>query len=269
MAKQHITVDVRAGLWRAYERRCFFCKARVEFADLEIDHLLPESLANDQLLRELLCRLGLPLDFDLCCLRNLVPTHAHCNRRKSDLQFSDSSLRFYLELTARRLTRTEKEIQRLKAQTASDNVLISLVRQMETGVLSIEEVLNLVSSLPLEQRPPEPLVIGVCANVIDLQNGGQLPVDAPSDYVHLCDWLERDLVVKLSSNAPASIVACECSTRNGETLATRFASWIFDVDSLAERLGDWWTITEFSPFSEIYQYPPDRPFLDALARVRK
>jgi hypothetical protein len=270
MSEQRVSTIVRVALWRAYERRCFFCETPVAFADVEIDHLIPESLTGDgSLVADLVPRLGLPSTFNVTSLRNLVPTHARCNRRKGGREFSEASLLFFFELTGTRLRRVESELERLMVQAANERVLAALAVRVERGLLSVDEVLHVLSIPPSE--PPrgvsEPLVMGVSVNVIDLQRSDQLPKDVPPDYPQLCDWLERDLLTRLRAKGPTVVVACEASARNGETLGVRLASWAFDVNRLPDMLAPWWTVVELAPFSEIYESPPDSLFLKALVQT--
>lgn len=242
----------------------------MSFAELEIDHLIPESLSNDPgVLQALLARLGLPPNFDLRSLDNLVPTHRECNRRKSDLAFSEASLRYYLELIRTRLPRVRKEIDRIAVQAANERLLTSLSDRIERGYLSRDEVLRVV---PVPSDGPsepvsEPLVIGLCAVVAELHRSGDLPEEAPRAYPQLCDWLERDLLNRLRASVPAVVVPCEASERNGETLAVRLASWAFDVNRLPGIVAPLWEITELAPYSEIYESPPDALFLKALVQT--
>lgn len=268
MSTQVISIRVRTALWRAHESRCFFCREPIAFVELEVDHLVPESLLGDvHALREILPRLGLSPEFDLHSLDNLVPTHGQCNRRKSDSVFSDSSLRYFIELTRARLPRVREEMERITVQTANERLLVSVADRVERGLLSRDEVLRVLPVRSTEPVRPvsEPLVIGFSVNVADLQGNGELPKGAPAEYPHLCDWLECELLSSLMVKRPAVAVPCEASERNGETLGVRVASWALDLDRLPSMVAAWWTITEVAPYSEIYMSPPDPLFMSAFA----
>lgn len=270
MSIQGISIRVRAALWRAYEARCFFCQTPIAFAELEVDHLIPGSLRDeDRVLCDLLSRLGLPPNFNLASLDNLVPTHARCNRRKSNLLFSDTSLRYYIELARARLPRVKEEIDRITVQTTNECVLVSVADRIERGLLSRDEVLRVLSVQSTEPPQPvsEPLVIGLSANVAELKRSGDLPKEAPAEYPQLCDWLERDLLSSLRAKGPAVVIPCEASERNGETLGVRVASWAFDLDRLPSIVAPWWELTEVAPYSEVYESPPDSLFLKALVQT--
>ncbi len=270
MSTQGISIRVRAALWRAWERRCFFCQTPIAFAELEVDHLIPQSLRDDsRVLCDLLSRLGLPPNFNLASLDNLVPTHARCNRPKSDLVFSDTWLRFCFELARARLPRVKEEIDRITVQTRNERVLVSVADRIERGLLSRDEVLRVLSVHSTEPPQPvsEPLVIGLSANVSELKCSADLPREAPAEYPQLCDWLERDLLSSLRAKGPALVIPCEASERNGETLGVRVASWAFDLDRLSRMVAPCWELTEVAPYSEVYESPPDPLFLNALVQT--
>jgi hypothetical protein len=267
MSAQEISVRIRAGLWRAYECRCFYCQIPITFVELEIDHLLPESLLNDiNTFQSIISRLGLPSDFDLHSLDNLVPTHNQCNRRKSDLVFSDSSMRYYIELARDRLSRVKEEMERITVQSTNERILLTIADRIERGLLSREEVIRLLPIQKSDKVLPisEPLIIGFSVNVIVLQASGELPNGTPIIYSQLCDWLEYRLLSTLRAKGLTLVVPCESSERNGETLSIRVASWALDLDNLQNLLDIWWTITEVMPYSEIYDSSPEPLFMKAL-----
>jgi 5-methylcytosine-specific restriction endonuclease McrA len=66
MARKGPTDAQRVALWRAYDLICPYCGKPIDsYFQLEIDHIIPQSLLDDtQRLKELLIRLGIP-DLDL------------------------------------------------------------------------------------------------------------------------------------------------------------------------------------------------------------
>lgn len=266
MSTTRFPTTTRAALWQANERRCFYCGDPVAFAALEIDHIIPEGGAD---CRQLIAELGLPQDFDMQSSHNLVPTHAHCNRRKSDHRFSKETLRYYLELAKARQPLVVKELDRLRLQAVNERLLITLAARLEKGLVAPSEVRRVLSSSsrPQLDSVSEPLVLGFSVNVTEFLANPDRPASAPVGYPQLCDWLELDLMRTLRTSSVAVVVQCEASDRNGETLSMRAATWAFDPDQLHLFLKPWWTLVEIAPFSGIYDQPYQPLFGQALVQT--
>ncbi len=83
------------------------------------------------------------------------------------------------------------------------------------------------------------------ANVTELLNQRLLPNHAPREYPRLCDWLERDLLKKLSRGRIRNPAFTEPSQRNGETLSVRIAfNWNPDKEPLDLGNLEWWEVLE-------------------------
>jgi 5-methylcytosine-specific restriction endonuclease McrA len=39
---------MRAAIWRANNKRCFYCQEPIQFCNLEIDHLIPKATSGDR-----------------------------------------------------------------------------------------------------------------------------------------------------------------------------------------------------------------------------
>jgi len=237
---------------------------------MEIDHIIPDSISKDKpVFEQLLHRFELPSDFDVNSLLNLVPTHGSCNRRKSDTQFSDSSLRYYLELVDKKHSHVKEQIERLNIQTQNEHLLISIAQRIEKRLISTQEVDQFLSPYraPTAINISEPIVVTLSTNVTEILDQKLLPSKAPRDYPKLCDWLERRVLRAIRSSSKAIIVACEASERDGETLSIRVASWFIDIDKLAIIVEPWWVITEIAPYSEIYDSPSSLLFQQALVQT--
>jgi hypothetical protein len=70
-------------VYRTWGKRCVWCKRPITYRSLEIDHLVPKSLAGGELNRAL-ADYGLPASFDIYALPNLVPSCRPCNGSKGD-----------------------------------------------------------------------------------------------------------------------------------------------------------------------------------------
>ncbi len=102
MAKYAFTSIQRMAIWKAHKSKCAYCGELIPFNDLEIDHILPESLlGNSDKLERTKLEYGLDSEFDINSYYNWIPSCKSCNKRKSNRPFSESSARFYIEMVAR------------------------------------------------------------------------------------------------------------------------------------------------------------------------
>jgi hypothetical protein len=78
--------EARRAIWLVHEKKCAYTGRELSFDELHIDHVIPKELnkeENWQRKAEILRELGLPDNFDLYELPNLVPTFTTYNRKKS------------------------------------------------------------------------------------------------------------------------------------------------------------------------------------------
>lgn len=114
MSKTNFTTIIRCALWTSYNHTCFYCTQPLDWDDLHIDHIIPESyLDNPVKLEELLLYYGLPANFNINGFDNLVPTHQKCNLRKKDSLFPKQTTLFYIGLTSNKILQIESEVQKL------------------------------------------------------------------------------------------------------------------------------------------------------------
>ena len=88
--------------------------------------------------------------------------------------------------------------------------------------------------------------------VQDLLDSENLPLEAPSDYAGLCDWLAEDLEWRLARTSLVDPRITE-DARSGETLSVRVAfEWGPAKGPLT--FGDlgWWALLELQPHNHVY-----------------
>lgn len=101
MAKYQFSPIQRMAIWKAHNEKCTYCGELVPFNDLEIDHILPESLLDHpDNLERIKLEYGLGSEFDVNSYSNWLPSCSSCNNRKRNRPFSESSTRFYIEMVA-------------------------------------------------------------------------------------------------------------------------------------------------------------------------
>jgi len=86
----------------------------------------------------------------------------------------------------------------------------------------------------------------------------ELPSSAPTDYVSLCDWLEKDLMERLYRSSLKQYRFLE-DMRTGETLSIRIG-FEWDPEEQPLDFGDigWWEVLEIAEHEEIRTIPIQR-----------
>lgn len=231
-------ISRRVAIWRANSERCLYCEEAIAFRDIEIDHLIPKSIAPDALQR-LTEKLGLDAAFALDSTRNLVPTHHGCNRKKRETQFRESNLRYYLEIWNAKQDAILKEREKFERDAERDDLLARLTYQIEVGTLSTHLVHALVESIPTPQTTPErlPTVLSFGTECKDLNTAQDL---------------EQQLLANLRQTFRRPVIQSEASQFNGESLSIRITTWDFDVDKLEGWSLSPWELFEIEGASTIY-----------------
>jgi 5-methylcytosine-specific restriction endonuclease McrA len=88
-----ISDATRFAIYTKWPQKCVWCQEPVAYRDVEIDHMIPKSLADASAddaaerakeLEELIRLHGLPADFDVHSEENLAPSCRRCNGFKGD-----------------------------------------------------------------------------------------------------------------------------------------------------------------------------------------
>lgn len=126
----------RYAVWTVHRERCWLCRTPVGLADVQIDHVIPESLEGSPELPGILREMGLPSDFAINSYENWMPAHAACNLRKSDTRFDPTPLIQGELQTARDHAPRAREIEAKKIRTWQIEKAATLIMQAnETGDL--------------------------------------------------------------------------------------------------------------------------------------
>jgi hypothetical protein len=131
----------RSALWTAYNNICFYCNRPLDWGDLNIDHIIPENLLNDEKkYNQIKSDFELDENFEINDLINLVPSHSKCNQRKSDELFPKSTTLFYLGLTLKSKTKIETEIEKLKRRKNKGQIISKLQSALSTNLITQKEL---------------------------------------------------------------------------------------------------------------------------------
>src|ERR1022692_2051862 len=145
MSRSDLSTAIRIGVWEAHSRKCAYCGEIIPFLALEIDHIIPEHLAESPAkLSAVLWDLNLSSNFDLNDLGNLLPSHKYCNSRKGGDAFPKSTALFSLAMAAKKATQAHLLAEAAMRRARTDRLLGSLQVALETGDLSQGQVLAIV-----------------------------------------------------------------------------------------------------------------------------
>ncbi|MEV8642366.1 HNH endonuclease signature motif containing protein [Mesorhizobium ciceri] len=154
MAKTNFTHAQRYAIFTAHSEKCWLCREPVSLAEMEVDHVIPESLAKHAALKDILKLMGLPEDFNLNSYANLLPAHRDCNRDKGAYRFKPTPM--FIRILDQGLEKA-KHVQKLhdtflstrKLNTAFSRILAAI----EEGKLSPEQMKELAAAAAIEHEP--------------------------------------------------------------------------------------------------------------------
>jgi hypothetical protein len=143
----------RYAIWTAHSKRCAYCQEPLKYADLEIDHIIPQSLRkNSTRLQNLLAQLSLHANYDLDSLENLLPAHGGCNRRKKASVFGQANTRFFLEMAHGKLVTIRSLIPQLEIESSREKLLALVGAALQSGNTDLGELAEIAaktSNFPL------------------------------------------------------------------------------------------------------------------------
>lgn len=145
MATQKFSAIQRQAIWEAHGKKCAYSEELVSVSDMHIDHIIPESMADDlEAIGDLKRKLGLPGDFDIFGYENLLPCRPGKNLTKSGAVFETGQIQYFLGIARSKRDRIVKKVNELSGQQLRGRALILLQRCLEAGQLSAEEVADLL-----------------------------------------------------------------------------------------------------------------------------
>lgn len=254
MKKHKFTVAEHFAIWRVYGQKCFYCEQPLTFAEITIDHIIPEHLLdNTEQLQSIKKQYGLGADFSINDYCNWVPSHLRCNQDKGTTIFQPAPIFLtYLGKAQRKGILARKEAERITRSMKSGDVLGKLGTALQRGIVLKEDVIAILQRVSPQREQFEPIVITFSLNTEEALRKGSSEVALPEDYPSLCDWLEKDLVKQLSALLTCSFFYPEASARTGETLSVRLAFLQLNLNELETFSSLWWEIIEIQYYSEIY-----------------
>lgn len=145
MSSQKFNSSQREALWLAHQKKCAYTRELLDFSSFHIDHILPESLADEPIeLERVKTRLRLNKDFDLYGYENLLPCRAGPNLQKGSLVLDDAHTHFFLGIAASKRAEVQRNLEKLEKRKNRGKALILLQQCLERNELSPSEVAKIL-----------------------------------------------------------------------------------------------------------------------------
>lgn len=256
------SIKQRVSLMRAHKAICPYDNRLIEsLADLEIDHIIPETLRGDEL-AVLLKRLNKE-DLNINSYFNWFPVHGICNNRKGNTVYPDGTLHHYLGIAKGKEPIVREEEARFDRQARANDVLARVARQIELGALSKETAISfLEGTATASPSRADPTILGFSINLGEAtetgpqyDSPGEILMGIRSDEPAGPSFSPASLQAELEDSLKvlnALIATSEPVQNNGETISIRYAVWLLNLDLLPARFPNAWRLLEVAPFSEIY-----------------
>ena len=127
----------RYAVFTVHRERCWLCREPISLSEMEVDHIVPESLEGTEELREVIAEMRLPRDFRTNSHSNWRPAHRSCNRQKADHRFKPSPLiQLCLEEGIARAAHLADTAERFVSDRRIEIALCQLIAAQEKGALS-------------------------------------------------------------------------------------------------------------------------------------
>lgn len=122
------------------------------FQEATVDHVLPESLVDDEAKRaSVVAMYGLAPSFEINSFENWVPAHPKCNQRKSENLFTPSPAMVFIlgQVSGRAKVARETAVNAI-ADKRKGRILGRLESALEAATITREELERLLAGLPQE-----------------------------------------------------------------------------------------------------------------------
>lgn len=139
---------VRYALYLEYECKCFYEGTPLRFQDMHIDHIIPKCLEGTEELEKKLKTLGLPEDFNINSIYNLVPCRSNINQVKNKNLYPDKFLSHCINMeTKLKADKIRDRIEKLTKEYKDDKNLAKLTAMLNEydNEKKLEELYNALS----------------------------------------------------------------------------------------------------------------------------
>ena len=148
MGKHKFSMIQRLALWKAYGERCAYSGEPLSFANLHIDHILPEILLDDRDgLERIRAEYGLSQAFDINSYDNWLPVHSRYNIQKGALVFDQPKTHFFLGIAEQHRSKVVALEEQIRGRMAKERVLLPVGAAIEAGLISAEDAIAYLNTL--------------------------------------------------------------------------------------------------------------------------
>lgn len=139
---------VRAALYLEYEGKCFYEGLPIRFQDMHVDHIIPECLKGTDELKQIIKKLGLPANFNINSIYNLVPCNPNINQVKNKKEYPVEFLSHCINMrTKLKADKIKERIKKLTDEYKADKKLAKLTVMLNeyNNKEKLEELYNTLS----------------------------------------------------------------------------------------------------------------------------
>ncbi|ANV85050.1 hypothetical protein AWQ21_12095 [Picosynechococcus sp. PCC 7003] len=163
MSSQRFSSAEREAIWLAHEKKCAYTRKLLDISNFHIDHIVPESLAEDAAeLERIREELGLPDAFDLFGYGNLLPCQPGANLQKGSFVFDKAQVHFFLGIASSKKSKIEANLLRIERRKNRGRAIILLQQCLERGELSAKKVSEILMKYGEQPEEIFELLEGMC-----------------------------------------------------------------------------------------------------------
>jgi len=141
MAKLHLPFNTRRAIRLAHRKLCVYCGEPIAFTDLDIEHIIPETRAqNAEEWAATKAEYGLPDTFDINSLANLVPAITTLQSQQGKSTFFACESRYFLEIAAGKEPTVLQYARAIVLEEGKEKVLGSIKSAIERGEVTLPEI---------------------------------------------------------------------------------------------------------------------------------
>lgn len=155
MAKYKFSLAQKYAVYSVLGPKCVWCKKPVFFEDVEIDHIIPESI-EESTLKDLVTKFKLAPNFTINSFYNWASIHSKCNKSKSADTFNAAP--FIAEIL-HRISKKVPEIEKTHADTTkrfkNSKITADIINAIQKKAISLKDIKSLLKRNSNSRQNPQ------------------------------------------------------------------------------------------------------------------